>query len=70
MAGEEQVKGALLKKHYYENCPGCKVEQLKELQKGFPIKQLVSVGVVVLCSGKSLFGCEKIPIYSFLLLEI
>ncbi|KAI6676712.1 hypothetical protein NL676_037508 [Syzygium grande] len=50
MAVEEQ-KEALLQKHYYENCPGCKVEKLKESQRGFPIHELVSIWIVVLCSG-------------------
>ncbi|XP_056164461.1 protein ZINC INDUCED FACILITATOR-LIKE 1-like [Syzygium oleosum] len=49
MAVEEQ-KEALLQKHYYENCPGCKVEKLKESRRGFPIRELVSIWIVVLCS--------------------
>ncbi|KAL3731840.1 hypothetical protein ACJRO7_028669 [Eucalyptus globulus] len=49
MAVEEQ-KEALLKKHYYENCPGCKVEKLKESQGGLPIRELFSIWIVVLCN--------------------
>ncbi|XP_059653725.1 protein ZINC INDUCED FACILITATOR-LIKE 1-like isoform X2 [Cornus florida] len=41
-------KEPLLKKYYYENCPGCKVEQLKEMHTGLPIKELVSIWIVVL----------------------
>ncbi|CAB4268625.1 unnamed protein product [Prunus armeniaca] len=44
----EESREALLKKVYYENCPGCKVEQRKELQRGLPIKMLVAVWLVVL----------------------
>ncbi|KAK2632199.1 hypothetical protein EUGRSUZ_L01874 [Eucalyptus grandis] len=47
---EEEQKEALLQKHYYENCPGCKVEKLKELQRGLPIRELVSIWIVVLCN--------------------
>ncbi|KAI6676714.1 hypothetical protein NL676_037510 [Syzygium grande] len=49
MAVEEQ-KEPLLEKHYYENCPGCKVEKLKESRKGLPIRELVSIWIVVLCT--------------------
>ncbi|XP_021801612.1 protein ZINC INDUCED FACILITATOR 1-like isoform X3 [Prunus avium] len=44
----EESREALLKKVYYENCPGCKVEQRKESQRGLPIKMLVSIWLVVL----------------------
>ncbi|KAM3378433.1 protein ZINC INDUCED FACILITATOR-LIKE 1 [Capsicum galapagoense] len=51
MAGEE-VKETLLnkreEKYYYENCPGCKVDLHKAGQTGFPIKELLSIWVVVL----------------------
>ncbi|XP_062174365.1 protein ZINC INDUCED FACILITATOR-LIKE 1-like isoform X1 [Alnus glutinosa] len=46
----EAYREGLLKKHYYENCPGCKVDQDKELQRGLPIRQLVSTWIVVLCT--------------------
>nr|GMD45096.1 protein ZINC INDUCED FACILITATOR-LIKE 1-like [Ipomoea batatas] len=48
-----EYKEALLKKEekcYYENCPGCKVEQQKELHTGIPIKMLLSIWVIVLCT--------------------
>ncbi|XP_048135252.1 protein ZINC INDUCED FACILITATOR-LIKE 1-like isoform X5 [Rhodamnia argentea] len=48
--GVEEQKEALLQKHYYENCPGCKVEKLKESRRGLPIRELVSIWIVVLCS--------------------
>ncbi|KAI9157674.1 hypothetical protein LWI28_026113 [Acer negundo] len=47
----EDCRVPLLKnKYYYEGCPGCKVDQDKELQRGLPIRQLVSVWIVVLCT--------------------
>lgn len=62
----EEYREALLKKDdYYENCPGCQVDQLKELKKGFPFRDLISIWIVVLCTGKTLisnhFGLEKKP---------
>ncbi|KAK9265800.1 hypothetical protein L1049_003406 [Liquidambar formosana] len=48
MAGEYEE--TLLKKHYYENCPGCKVEQRNATQRGFPIKEIISIWIVVLCT--------------------
>lgn len=53
MMGEEDTSNreALLKKnHYYENCPGCKVDQNKELRRGIPVKELVSIWIVVLAT--------------------
>ncbi|KAF3664110.1 Protein ZINC INDUCED FACILITATOR 1 [Capsicum annuum] len=54
MAGEA-VKETLLNKreeqYYYENCPGCKVDLHKAGQTGFPIKELLSIWVVVLGTG-------------------
>ncbi|CAM8924545.1 unnamed protein product [Rhodiola kirilowii] len=35
---------------YYENCPGCKVELLKQTQTGLPIRELFSIWIVVLCT--------------------
>ncbi|KAI9157062.1 hypothetical protein LWI28_016323 [Acer negundo] len=46
----EDCRVPLLKNKYYEGCPGCKVDQDKELQRGLPIRQLVSVWIVVLCT--------------------
>lgn len=46
----EEYKERLLKKKYYENCPGCKVEQNKELQQGIPIRELLFTWVIVLCT--------------------
>ncbi|KAK0592063.1 hypothetical protein LWI29_012673 [Acer saccharum] len=46
----EDCRVPLLKNKYYEGCPGCKVDQDKMLQRGLPIRQLVSVWIVVLCT--------------------
>ncbi|XP_022745388.1 protein ZINC INDUCED FACILITATOR-LIKE 1-like [Durio zibethinus] len=46
----QEYREPLLKKKYHENCPGCKVDQMKELQRGIPIRQLVSIWIVVLCT--------------------
>ncbi|GAB2277723.1 Protein ZINC INDUCED FACILITATOR-LIKE 1 [Dionaea muscipula] len=46
----ERGKEPLLKKVYYENCPGCKVELLKENQHGIPFKGLLTIWVIVLSS--------------------
>ncbi|KAK1362689.1 hypothetical protein POM88_047167 [Heracleum sosnowskyi] len=37
------VTETLLKNEYYENCPGCKVDQHKAVQHGFPIKKLFTI---------------------------
>ncbi|KAI5670677.1 hypothetical protein M9H77_11041 [Catharanthus roseus] len=44
------VGAPLLKKDYYENCSGCKVEQMKERQRGLPFKQLFTIWIIVLCA--------------------
>lgn len=36
---------------YYENCPGCKIDQMKEDTHGIPFKHLFYVFVVVLAAG-------------------
>lgn len=46
----EDCKEALLEKVYHENCPGCKVELYKERRRGLPIKDLISIWIVVLCT--------------------
>uniref|UniRef100_A0A6N2LRK4 Major facilitator superfamily (MFS) profile domain-containing protein n=1 Tax=Salix viminalis TaxID=40686 RepID=A0A6N2LRK4_SALVM len=48
---QKEYREALLKKDvYYENCPGCKVDQLKEFKRGFPFRELISIWIVVLCT--------------------
>ncbi|XP_004515444.1 protein ZINC INDUCED FACILITATOR-LIKE 1-like isoform X2 [Cicer arietinum] len=40
----------LLKKQYYENCPGCKVDKAKELKTDVTFRNLFNIWMVVLCS--------------------
>eukprot|EP00262_Sarcandra_glabra_P002348 TRINITY_DN1262_c0_g1_i6.p1 TRINITY_DN1262_c0_g1~~TRINITY_DN1262_c0_g1_i6.p1 ORF type:complete len:492 (+),score=55.64 TRINITY_DN1262_c0_g1_i6:97-1572(+) len=40
----------LLKKVYYEDCPGCKQDQRNELHTGIPYKEFLFIFVVVLCA--------------------
>ncbi|KAL5078347.1 hypothetical protein RYX36_017331 [Vicia faba] len=41
----------LLKKHYYhENCPGCKVDQAKELKQDVTFRNVFTIWIVILCS--------------------
>ncbi|XP_058756076.1 protein ZINC INDUCED FACILITATOR-LIKE 1-like isoform X1 [Vicia villosa] len=48
---EDFVDQPLLKKQYYhENCPGCKVDQAKELEKDVTFRNLFNIWIVVLCS--------------------
>ncbi|XVE68613.1 hypothetical protein DITRI_Ditri09bG0082400 [Diplodiscus trichospermus] len=46
----QEHREPLLKKKYHKNCPGCKVDQMKELQPGVPFRKLVSIWIVVLCT--------------------
>ncbi|KAK0578587.1 hypothetical protein LWI29_012884 [Acer saccharum] len=40
----------LLQKKFYENCPGCKMDRLKEEQSGVPYKNLSYIWLVSLCT--------------------
>lgn len=67
-AGEEKLREPFLKneKRYYENCPGCKVDQLKETKSGLPITELFSIWIIVLCTGKfSLFALKGCFLFLF-----
>ncbi|PSS11709.1 Protein ZINC INDUCED FACILITATOR-LIKE like [Actinidia chinensis var. chinensis] len=46
----DEQKQTFLKKDFYENCPGCKVDLHNEMERGLPIKRLVSIWIVVLCA--------------------
>ena len=50
MANDE-LQENLLKKPYYENCPGCMVDEMKERQRGLPITKLLAIWTVVLSAG-------------------
>ncbi|KAK4285259.1 hypothetical protein QN277_001985 [Acacia crassicarpa] len=47
---EKGNREPLLKKHYYENCPGCKVDRAKEMTQGSPIKHLFNIWLITFCS--------------------
>ncbi|KAG4971006.1 hypothetical protein JHK84_037098 [Glycine max] len=57
---EENVKQPLLERKYYEDCPGCKVDQAKELSEGqgVPVRNLFIIWMVVLCADKH--SCYKV----------
>lgn len=44
----------LLKTVYYENCPGCKQDQINEMRRGIPIKEFLFIWIVTLCTSKRL----------------
>ena len=50
-----EITEVLLKKkdkvEYYENCPGCKIDKLKESSHGLPYKHLFFLFIVVLAAG-------------------
>ncbi|KAK7259686.1 hypothetical protein RIF29_25299 [Crotalaria pallida] len=50
MEEEKNLRQSLLKKRYYENCPGCKVDKAKELKTDVTIRNLFNIWMVVLCS--------------------
>ncbi|CAK8564844.1 unnamed protein product [Lathyrus sativus] len=50
MEDEPNVRDALLKKNYHENCPGCKVDKAKELKTDVTFLNLLNIWIVVLCS--------------------
>ncbi|KAK2407550.1 protein ZINC INDUCED FACILITATOR-LIKE [Trifolium repens] len=47
---EEHMREPSEEKKYYKDCPGCKVEQSKELNQGVSITNLFIIWMVVLCS--------------------
>ncbi|XP_045800504.1 protein ZINC INDUCED FACILITATOR-LIKE 1-like isoform X2 [Trifolium pratense] len=50
---EEHMREPSEEKKYYKDCPGCKVEQSKELNQGLSITNLFIIWAVVLCSRSS-----------------
>lgn len=55
MFGMAEKEEPLLKKLYYENCPGCRVEKINETQEGLPLKNFFYAWAVVLTAGKNSF---------------
>ncbi|XP_022139009.1 protein ZINC INDUCED FACILITATOR-LIKE 1 [Momordica charantia] len=54
----EGSRNRLLKEEYYyfENCPGCKMERHNQLHRGFPLRQLVMISLVLLVTGLPISG--------------
>nr|KYP59954.1 putative membrane protein YCR023C family [Cajanus cajan] len=50
MEESNNVGNPLLKKHYHEGCPGCKVDLIKEQKKDVTFRNLFNIWIVVLCS--------------------
>lgn len=48
----EEYTECLLENKFHEDCPGCKVDQMKRLRRGFPLWELFTVWIIVLCTGK------------------
>ncbi|KVH92041.1 Major facilitator superfamily [Cynara cardunculus var. scolymus] len=48
--GGNEFKKPLLNKLYYEGCPGCNLDQYKELNTGLPIKEVLWIWTVMLCN--------------------
>ncbi|KAM0033997.1 putative major facilitator superfamily, MFS transporter superfamily [Helianthus debilis subsp. tardiflorus] len=46
--GGNECKKPLLEKVYYEGCPGCCVDQKKEVQTGLPMKEVFCIWIVTL----------------------
>ena len=55
MAEEEYSESLLKKEHYYPDCPGCKVEQYKASQQGFPFRDVFNIWIIVVASGQFFF---------------
>jgi len=49
---EEKLEQPLLKKKYYDNCPGCKVDQAKELGTDVSLRNVSFIWITVLCGSK------------------
>ncbi|XP_010419980.1 PREDICTED: protein ZINC INDUCED FACILITATOR-LIKE 1-like [Camelina sativa] len=47
---EQEYTECLLGNKYHDGCPGCKVDQMKRLRRGFPFWELFSVWIIVLCT--------------------
>ncbi|XWS53255.1 hypothetical protein CRYUN_Cryun11dG0141800 [Craigia yunnanensis] len=47
---EENRTSLLVSEAYYENCPGCKMDRLKQEQTGVPYKHLSFIWIVSLCT--------------------
>ncbi|PKA48146.1 putative peptide/nitrate transporter [Apostasia shenzhenica] len=59
---------ALLKKVYYENCPGCKQDMKNETHLGIPYREFVYIWVVTLCSALPI--CSLYPFLYFMIRDM
>ncbi|KAG2279171.1 hypothetical protein Bca52824_061726 [Brassica carinata] len=50
----EEYAECLLQNKFHENCPGCKVDQMKRLRRGFPFSELLTVWLIVLSTALSI----------------
>ena len=46
----DEYTDCLLENKFHENCPGCKVYQMKRLRRGFPFTELLPIWIIVLGS--------------------
>ncbi|KAK1318779.1 Protein ZINC INDUCED FACILITATOR 1 [Acorus calamus] len=60
---------ALLKKVYYENCPGCKVEQRNEIHRGIPVKEFSYVSLATLCTSLPISSLYPFVYFMFYMLS-
>ncbi|XP_042062417.1 protein ZINC INDUCED FACILITATOR 1-like [Salvia splendens] len=50
MAAVEYAESLLQKDEYVQGCPGCAVDRRKQLQRGLPLKQILTVWMIVLAT--------------------
>ncbi|KAG6423163.1 hypothetical protein SASPL_113551 [Salvia splendens] len=50
MAAIDYAESLLQKDEYVEGCPGCAVDRRKQLQRGMPLKQILTVWMIVLAT--------------------
>ncbi|KAI0498227.1 hypothetical protein KFK09_021468 [Dendrobium nobile] len=65
MSAETQ---SLLKRVYYENCPGCKQDLRNEAHPGIPYKEFVYIWIVTLCSALPI--CSLYPFLYFMVRDL
>lgn len=60
----DEYTDCLLENKFHENCPGCKVYQMKRLRRGFPFTELLPIWIIVL--GSSLHISSLFPFLYFM----
>ncbi|XP_021836010.1 protein ZINC INDUCED FACILITATOR-LIKE 1 [Spinacia oleracea] len=65
---EDERKVPLLKKVYYEDCPGCRIEKRKDTDDRIPWKMLVSIWIIVL--GNALPISSLFPFLYFMIRDL